>query len=203
MTKVVYVMLAAGALVFTQACKKKENSDGSNVDTNSTALSNKGRFVCVANGNEWLGDLPSKKYVVKYYDPNFSFNQDIYGAEGVIFGDTLSLSGARVAGTDSTAVAFEIVLRNGYVGNYTIGNFPPKNAGTASAYFYNKLGKAGRDVGYSGYNVSGSMNITGFNDSMKFCSGTFELNMVPKNSADPKTPAYTIKKGVFYDLKFD
>jgi hypothetical protein len=204
MTKVVLVILAAGSIMFYgSACKKKEANDGSNIDTEKTAITNKGRFVCVVNGKEWLSDAATKKYVVKYQDPNISFNQDIYGAEGTIFGDTLNLSGAKVSGVDSSAVAFEIVLKSGYHGTYTIGNYPPKNAGKASAYFYNKLGKAGYDIGNKSYNVSGNLSITNFNDSNQICSGTFEINMVPKNASDPKTPAYTLTKGVFYDVKFN
>lgn len=205
MTKVVFVILAASSLAIgAVACKKDGAGKGSNsIDTKQIALNNKGRFVCSANGKEWLADLPTKKYVVKYEDPNISFNQDIYGVEGVIFGDTLNLSGARVAGTDSSALAFEIVLRSGYLGSYTIGNYPPKNAGKAAAYFYSKLGKVAKDIGYSGYNISGTLNISAFNDSARMCSGTFNLNMSAKNPSNPKTPNYTITNGVFYDMKFD
>lgn len=202
MTKDVLLILAATGLIVSSACKKKENP-GDDVNTQQIAQTNKGRFVCLVNSKEWLGDAANKKHVVNYWSPGFSFKQDVYGAEGNIFGDTLTLKGCRVAGTDSGQLVFDLVLRNGYHGSYSIGNFPPKNAGTASAHYYHKMGKAGIDIARSGYNLSGVVNITHFNDSMRFCSGNFEINMSPKNSGDSKTPAYKVTKGVFYDVKFD
>lgn len=190
-------------MVFTAACKKKDDNKGSNTDTDQVAQSNKGRFVCIINGKDWLGDAASKKYVVKYWSPNFSFNEDVYGAEGNRFGDTLTLKGARVSGTDSGQLVFDLVLRNGYNGSYSIGNYPPKNGGTASAHYFGKMGKTGIDMARSGYSLSGTVNITHFNDSNQFCSGNFEITMTPKNSGNSQTPSYKVTKGVFYDVKFD
>ena len=203
MIKVSLFAAASAVMLFgAQACKKDSNTDDNQNNTN-TSQANKGKIVCKANGKEWISDGPSKKYVVKYIDSFFSFDQNIYGNEGSIFGDTLSLSAARVIGTDSTSMAFEIVLSSARKGTYNIGNFPPKKAGTASAYFYGKLGMVAYDYGFSDYNTTGSITLTSFSDSLKTCSGTFNFNMVPKNSANPKTPSHTVTSGVFTDVKFD
>lgn len=185
-----------------QSCKKDSKTDDTQNNT-TTSQANKGKIVCKADGKEWISDGPTKKYVVKYIDSFFSFDQNVYGNEGSIFGDTLSLSAARVIGTDSTSMAFEIVLSSARKGTYTIGNYPPKKAGTAAAYFYGKLGMLGYEYGFDEYNTTGSITLTSFSDSLKTCSGTFNFNMVPKNSGNAKTPSHTVTAGVFTDVKFD
>jgi hypothetical protein len=199
MTKVVLTALAVvlTGLQFSSCKKEKEK------DTDVVANANKGKVVCRVDGKEWISDAASKLYKVTIHDTFLSYTQDIYGTQAYIFGDTLYISGAKVAGTDSSAIDFTIVLRENRIGSYTIGAYPPAKAGTAASCYYNKLGIRNLATAYSGYNTTGSFEITGFNDSLKFFSGKFNFNMSPKNSGNPKTPSHTVTDGVFIDAKLD
>lgn len=196
----IILSLAAGALLLAGACKK---STDQKTDTSKTAANNKGKIVCTVDGKEWISDGAGKKYVVQYKDSVVAFGQDIYGNEGSLFGDTLNLSSCRLVGTDSSALVFDIVLTSAIVGNYTIVSHPSTAAGKATAYYYGKMGRVGKQYGYNSYNTSGNINITNFNDSMKLCSGTFNFTMTPKNTSNSKTPPHTVSNGVFVDVKFD
>lgn len=196
-----HLLLAAAlfGLIFQQACKKKTTDDDNSTPTDQQV---KGLIYGSVNGKAWNSDPTTKKYVVSYKDSFFSFNENIFGTEGSIFGDTLTLSGARVLGTDSSQLQMDIVLTSGKVGNYTLGTYPVKNAGKAFAYYYNKLGTAASKVCRTGYNYSGSINITSFKDSTGQISGTYNITMTPKNSGNSKTPAYTVTNGRFTDVYY-
>lgn len=195
-------MISAGMLLFFQACKKKDADSGSG-NTTTTASNNKGKIVCKVDGKEWISDGPSKKYVVKYSDSVISFGQDIYGNEGSLFGDTLNLSSARIVGTDSGALVFDIVLSKAILGTYNIVSYPSTTPGKATAYYYNKMGRVGKQYGYKSYNTTGTITIDNFNDSLKLCSGSFNFSMTPRNTGDSKTPSHSVTDGVFKDVKFD
>ncbi|MCC7298517.1 MAG: hypothetical protein IT244_09305 [Bacteroidia bacterium] len=181
------------------ACKKKKEEE----DTTKTANANKGKMVCVVDGKEWISDGPTKKHTVPYHDSILDFDQSVYGNEGLIFGDTLTLSAARVMGTDSNALVFDIVLTENRIGPYSIVTFPTASAGKANAYFYTKMGRVGRQNGYKQYNTTGTINISSFSDSLRTCSGTFNFEMVSKNPADSKIQPHVVTKGAFTDVKFD
>jgi len=192
------VASTVAAVIFTctifTSCKKKDTTD-----TSTIASANKGRLVCMADNNEWISDAPNKLYKVKVADSFFSYVQDIYGTSAYTFGDTLYVSGVKVAGSDSSALDFVVVLKTDRIGTYTIGNYPPNKSGTAAACFYHKLGNKTLSSTYSSYNTSGTFELTGFNDSLKFFSGKFHFDMNPKISGTP----HQVKNGVFQEAKLD
>ncbi len=195
-----HFLLAAGivGLIFSQACKKKSKGD----DVTPTDQQKKGLFYGSVNGKAWNSESYLKKYVVHYQDSFFGFDENVYGTEAIVFGDTLTLEGANVVGTDSSQLHMEIVLTNARVGTYTLGGFPVKNAGKAFAYFYNKLGTKADKVCRTGYTYSGTINITNYTDSTSLVSGTYSIDMTPKNSSNPKTPAFKVLSGRFTDVFF-
>jgi hypothetical protein len=196
-----HLILAAGllGLVFVQACKKKTTDSDNTIPVDQQV---KGLIYGSVNDKAWNSDPMTKKYVVHYQDSFFSFNENIYGTEGGIFGDTITLSGARVLGTDSSQLHMDIVLTNSKVGTYTLSSYPVRNAGKAFAYYYNKLGTKASKVCRTGYTYSGSINITSFKDSTGQISGTYNITMTPKNAGNSKTPEYKIKNGRFTDVYY-
>lgn len=195
-----HLALAALMIGFTtfQACKKSDSSKNNN---NTVSDQKVGQMYCTVDGKAWGSDAPGKKHSVHYQDSSFSFDEDVYGTEGNIFGDTITLKGARVLGTDSSELYIEFVLNKSYTGAYTFGSYPVKNAGKAYAYYYNKLGQAGAKIGKTGYVSSGTLNITNYADTTGLISGNFSVTITPKNSGNPKTPStHTITNGKFVDV---
>ena len=188
------------SLAFLCTCKKTSTTDNTNTSNPSNDV--KGIIYTTVNGKTWNGDGPAKKYTVKYQDSFVSFGQDIYGIEGIIFGDTLTINTARVSGKDSSQIMLEIVLKSSPTGNYTVGSYPVKTAGKAFAYYYPALGVKGSKLGKTAYNTTGTINISNLTDSTGLVSGTFDFTMVPKNASNPKTPKFTITGGRFKDVHY-
>jgi len=186
-------------LLFSQACKKKTTTVDSVVSPDKQI---KGLVYGSVNGKAWNSDAPTKKHVVHYQDSFFSFDENIYGTECSLFGDTLTLNAVRVIGTDSSQLHMDIALKSVREGNYTMQSYPLKNAGKVYAWYYNKMGLKASRICKTEYDFSGTLNISNFTDSTALVSGTYSLKMTPKNTSNPKTPAFNITNGKFTDVYF-
>lgn len=194
MKKSIFYALLPLALLLG-ACSKDEKND-------ETVNPAEGRITCKVNGKAWTSESATKTYTYKYTIGTFDFQATFKGTEAELFGDTLDINGVAVSGTDTQNVRFSVVLTSGRTGNYTIGTFPQKNSGTASAFYYNKLSVKNGGIGFTGYTCSGSLNISSWDETNQKFNGSFSFNMTPKNPSDSKTPAYTVTSGNFTNLSY-
>lgn len=194
MKKPLFYILLPFALILG-SCSKDNAKD-------ETVNPAEGRITCKVNGKAWTSESDLKTYIYKYTIGTFDFQASFKGTEAELFGDTLDINGVAVSGSDTQNVRLSVVLTSGRTGNYTIGTFPQKSAGTAAAFYYNKLSVKNGGIGFTGYNCSGTLNISSWDETAQKFNGTFSFNMTPKNPADSKTPAYSVTAGTLTNLRY-
>ncbi len=96
-------------------------------------------------------------------------------------------------GSGKDGISFEIAaadLVNGYLGTYTLKSLPnPENGKAKTTYSYSTSGASGSVMFSQANTMTGSVEITGYNEKHNIISGTFELTM--ENVPDPTATSPT------------
>lgn len=173
------LMFSIAAFVFT-GCKKKEDPAPSN-NNNNTAPS--GVLVCKVNGVEWQSDAPSKMAPF--------IGTPVKSTMAVREADTMTITGIRIKGNDSSAISFVFVSKPGLIGTYNL-----------SGLDYNGFYMAGLELddlleAAFAYTITSTIEITKYDATSKKMSGKFTITMI---AGDPSFKDVKVTEGSFTDL---
>lgn len=153
------------------------------------APSTQGSITAVVNGAAWASSEGNYKLGARTITK---------GASAFVgTGDTLTIIGVQVQGTDTTAVLLSVKLSADRVGSYTIRNSPD---GRANGYFLTKItGNALKETKerYSAGIMNGELQITDYDASNYKVSGNFGFSI----SSTGET-TYTIVAGKIENVTF-
>ena len=114
-------------------------------------------------------------------------------------GDTLTIIGVQVEGTDTTAIVLSVKLDEDQVGTYQLGS----GTGTAAkgtAYYLTRISNGALEetkARYEGGISNGELQITEYNAADYSVSGSFGFSM-----SVPEETTYTVVAGKIEDVTF-
>lgn len=170
----------AGSLFFSSCAEEKPAT--------SNTTSTTGRIVCKVNGTSWTSDAENKFYYLN--------GDTLVGTSATLINGELTIQGNRIAGTDTSTIAMNLVLTPAKTGKYE-GTFDV-SAADGALYLPNRNITTLLTIVMGGYTNTYSVTLTKVDAANKKVSGVFTISM--KAPAGLGQPDYMVTEGSFTDL---